>query len=93
MTNFDYTNILQSYPGAIQVGQGGQKRVYRYVSEKHGVVALKIGPFYSRDTQERIRREIRVLREINSPSYPTIHDYIEVDGGSLFLKNILMHNS
>jgi eukaryotic-like serine/threonine-protein kinase len=65
-----HDRILQSFSNISPLKQGGQKTVYRATDGTHGEVVVKIGNYASASGLERIRREVQVLRDIDSRYYP-----------------------
>lgn len=63
-------DILNRFASPQYLGGGGQKQVYRVKHADLGTVVVKIGTFGSPQELERVRREVDVLRAINSPYFP-----------------------
>lgn len=71
MTIVDHFNdILDLYPGAKLLKEGGQKAVFLITHPQYGRVVLKVGTYSNRQTLERIIREVKTLRTIDSKYYP-----------------------
>lgn len=75
MYPFDHQDILSAYSNPILLDQGGQKVVYRVTHPTYGESALKIGQYSSPESLERIRREVTVLKDIDSEYYPKNYDF------------------
>ncbi len=71
----DFSDVLSQYPNPVLLDQGGQKAAYRTKHPVYGQIVLKLGAVGSPAQLERIRREVAVLREINSPYYPKNFDF------------------
>ena len=65
-----FDHILSAYSDVTLLKEGGQKAAYRATDPALGLVVIKIGRYPSASALERIRREVSVLREIESPYYP-----------------------
>ena len=65
-----FDHVLSAYTDVTLLKEGGQKVVYRATDPALGLVVIKIGRYPSMPALERIRREVSVLREIESPYYP-----------------------
>lgn len=72
--------VLKDYSEYEKLAEGGQKVVYRATHPEYGVVALKLGEVDSGVRQERIRREVVVLRDLDSDYYPKLLDATFVNG-------------
>ena len=71
----EFEDIISQYQDPVLIKQGGQKIVYRVIDPKYGKVALKIGSFSSDANLERIRREVIVLRDIDSIYFPKNYEF------------------
>jgi serine/threonine-protein kinase len=69
------TYILKTYPGATQLQKGGQKEVYKYNHPQFGWCVLKIGQCTATSGLERIKREVEILKEIDSDYFPRQYDF------------------
>lgn len=76
----DHQDILSGYSNVALIKQGGQKVTYRAVHPTLGTIALKIGRYVSAEGLERIRREVMLLKEIDSVYYPKNYDFQVVSG-------------
>lgn len=79
-----HDDILSEYSEVSLLKRGGQRAVYRVTDPKLGVVVLKIGQYSSPQALERIRREVGVLRGIDSPYFPKNLSF-ETRGGNTFI--------
>lgn len=78
-------DILEKFPSAKPLGEGGQKVVFTITDPTFGLCVLKIG-FYSSDKAlERIRREVRILRELESPYFPAQLAFTLVDSSRYYI--------
>lgn len=84
MYPFNHQDILSAYSNPILLKEGGQKVVYRVTHPTHGESALKIGQYSTPQSLERIRREVAVLKDIDSEYYPKNYDF-EVLSNDRFL--------
>ena len=66
----DVDHLLSAYSDVTLLKEGGQKAAYRATDPVLGRVVVKIGRYPSALALERIRREVMVLQEIQSPFYP-----------------------
>lgn len=71
----NFQDILATFPDAQLLKEGGQKAVFLITHPKYGKAVLKVGNYASSQTLERIQREVRTLREIDSAYYPKIFDF------------------
>lgn len=72
-----FDTIIREYPDAKLLSEGGQKSVFKITHPLYGESVIKIGD-YEQDTElERIRREVEVLRCINSEYFPKIYEFEE----------------
>lgn len=78
MYPFDHTDVLSAYTNPILIKHGGQKVVYRASDPARGEVVLKVGQYSSPSSLERIRREVSVLKDIDSDYYPKNYDFQEL---------------
>ena len=82
--NFD--DILSNYDKpALLSDEGGQKVVYTVNLPDIGLSVLKIGKYSSESSLERIRREVEILRELNSDYFPKNYDFVIVDNERYFI--------
>lgn len=72
-------DILSDYPDAQLLNEGGQKVVYTVNDPQYGLSVLKIGLYSSKDSLERIRREVKTLGAINSDWYPKQYKFEIID--------------
>jgi eukaryotic-like serine/threonine-protein kinase len=72
---FDHRDVLSAYQNPRLLKMGGQKVVYRANHPSFGEVALKIGQYSSPQSLERIRREVTLLKDIDSEYYPKNYDF------------------
>lgn len=70
-----YDGVLKAYKDVALLKKGGQKSVYVATDPKHGRVVIKVGRYPSANSLERIRREVEVLRELDSSYYPRNIDF------------------
>lgn len=80
MSHPSHDDLLSGYSDVVLIKQGGQKVTYRAVHPTLGTIALKIGAYVSPEGLERIRREVMLLKEIDSPYYPKNYDFQVVPG-------------
>jgi len=71
-----HDDILASFENPVLLKKGGQKVVYQAKDRVHGPVVVKIGNYSSDSTLERIKREVQLLKEIDSIYYPRNYDLI-----------------
>lgn len=62
--------------------EGGQKKVYLAECNMFGKVVFKVGQCNSVSGFERIKREVELLRNINSPYFPQNYDFRFDDKGN-----------
>jgi len=74
-----FSDILTTYQDAKLLKEGGQKSVFLFTHPIYGQAVLKIGIYTSPQTLERISREVRTLRGIDSPYYPKNHEFDVLD--------------
>lgn len=79
-----HDDILSEYSEVSLLKRGGQRAVYRVTAPKLGVVVLKIGEYSSPQALERIRREVAVLRGLDSPYFPKNLGF-ETHGANTFI--------
>jgi len=72
---FDHRDVLSAYQNPQLIKTGGQKVVYRVYHPLFGEVALKVGQYSSPQSLERIKREIALLKDIDSEYYPKNYDF------------------
>jgi serine/threonine-protein kinase len=65
--------------------EGGQKVVYTVKLLNYGKSVLKIGKYESGASLERIKREVKVLKEIDSKYFPRNYDFKIVDQDRYFI--------
>jgi eukaryotic-like serine/threonine-protein kinase len=70
-----HDHILQAYTNVSLLKEGGQKAAYLVTDPTHGRMVVKIGHYPSPTSLERIRREVELLREVDSPYYPKNIDF------------------
>lgn len=68
-------NILKKCTNVTPLFEGGQKKVFRAKHKDFGEVVLKHGSFYDASGLERINREVKLLREINSDYFPKNYEF------------------
>lgn len=85
MYPFDHRDILGAYPDADLLKAGGQKVVYRVTHPTFGAVALKIGQYSSPQGLERIKREVTLLKDIDSEYYPKNFDFQIVSSDRFYI--------
>jgi serine/threonine-protein kinase len=76
---------LSSYTNPVLLKEGGQKVVYRVTHPDYGEVALKIGQYSTQQSLERIKREVAVLKDIDSQYYPKNYDFQVVSADRFFI--------
>ena len=81
----DANSILAQFQNPILLKEGGQKKVYRATDPVEGQIILKIGSAENAQSLERIRREVEILREIDSPYYPKNIDFRVFPGASFLI--------
>ena len=74
-----FTDILNKFPDATLLKEGGQKAVFLINHLTYGRCVLKVGTYPQQSSLERIQREIKTLKEINSPYYPKIYEFSIID--------------
>lgn len=79
-------DILSQYPDAKLLNNGGQKVVYTVNDPQYGLSVVKIGLYSSKDSLERIRREVETLRAINSKWYPKQYKFEIIDNRFFILE-------
>lgn len=75
MYPFDHQDVLNAYPGNTLLKLGGQKVVYHATHPSYGEVVIKIGQYSSAQSLERIKREVALLKDIDSEYYPKNYDF------------------
>ena len=76
-----YRERLASFQNVQPLKEGGQKVVYTATCPDHGKVVVKIGKCDSQQTLERIRREVELLRELDSEFYPKNYEFLGLRTG------------
>jgi len=76
----NFEDIIEKYPGAMPLKEGGQKSVWLIDHLKYGRSVLKVGNYSHPEALERIQREVNTLRKIDSKYYPKNYDFIILDG-------------
>jgi len=71
----NFQDILATFPDAQLLKEGGQKAVFLISHPNYGKSVLKVGTYSRPQTLERIQREVRTLREIDSAYYPKNFDF------------------
>ena len=71
----DFSDILTQYSDVTPLKIGGQKAVYLITHPIYGVSVLKLGTYSTPQTLERIKREVAVLRDIDSCYFPKNYDF------------------
>ncbi|HKJ31466.1 MAG TPA: serine/threonine-protein kinase [Bacteroidales bacterium] len=67
------------------LAKGGQKSVLSAIHPQHGKVVIKFGEYRSINSIERIKREVELLKELNSMYYPKHFEFIIDDDNREFL--------
>ncbi len=67
--------LVDEFTDLEEIAHGGQKVVYKGTHERFGLCVYKSGSFYNHSTLERIKREVKLLDQINSPFFPKIYDF------------------
>lgn len=80
-----FADILSLYPNASPIKQGGQKSVFLINHQNFGECILKLGFYQRPQSLERIVREVKMLREIDSPYYPKNFDFQILDGNRFLI--------
>jgi serine/threonine protein kinase len=75
---FNHQDILNAYRNPQLLKLGGQKVVYLVNHQAFGQAVLKIGQYSSPQSLERIRREVALLKDIDSEYYPKNYDFQEL---------------
>lgn len=70
-------DVLNEYPKRVELKVGGQKAVYKVLHQDFGWSALKVGTAPREKELERIRREVAVLKSIDSLFYPKQYSFEE----------------
>ncbi len=68
-------DILKNCTNVTQIFKGGQKEVFSAIHKDFGEVVLKRGSFYDASGLERINREVKLLRSINSDYFPKNYEF------------------
>ena len=76
-----YRERLACFQDAQLLKKGGQKAVYTATCPEYGKVVVKMGKCDSQQTLERIRREVELLRELDSEFYPKNHEFLGLRTG------------
>ena len=71
----DFQDILDKFKVIKELKVGGQKSVFIIQDPEHGKTVLKIGNFTNPQTLERIRREVMILRSLDSKYYPKVFKF------------------
>jgi len=68
-------DILNNCTNVVSLFEGGQKKVFRAKHKNFGEVVLKYGNFHDASGLERIKREVKLLREIDSEYFPKNYEF------------------
>jgi len=69
-------DVLQRCDNISFLAQGGQKRVLSADHRDFGAVVIKYGEYRFTTSLDRIAREVRLLRDIDSKYYPKHHEFL-----------------
>lgn len=83
--NEHFFDVLSVFPDAQLIKEGGQKAVFLINHPSYGKCVLKVGVYSRPQTLERIQREVRTLREIDSTYYPKNYDFQLLDGNRFLI--------
>lgn len=84
--------ILNNFKDCELISKGGQKNVYKCMHPDYGDIILKVGNFTSLSTLERIRREVELLRNLDSDYFPKNYDFIvDLKKKEFFIVEELIH--
>jgi eukaryotic-like serine/threonine-protein kinase len=80
LVDVECQDVISNYPNSIHICNGGQRVVYKITHPTFGNVALKVGKYKTPNNPdgwdiERIEREIRLQKEIESIYYPKHYDF------------------
>lgn len=81
----NFSDILSLYPNASPIKQGGQKSVFLITHQSFERCILKVGIYPRPQSLERIAREVKTLREIDSPYYPKNFDFQVLDSNRFLI--------
>ncbi len=84
-------NVLKNCTGASPLKKGGQKTVSLTQHSKFGKVVMKTGSFSSTTSYERIKREVNILKSINSHYFPKCYEFIvdNSDGSFIIIEEFI----
>lgn len=68
-------NSYVEYPVLESYKESGQKQVYRIIHPVYGECIMKKGKCFSHMSLERIKREVNILKEIDSIYFPKNHEF------------------
>ena len=68
-------NTIKNCTNVTLLFEGGQKKVFRAIHKDFKEVVLKYGSFYDESGLERIKREVELLRQINSDYFPKNYEF------------------
>ncbi len=66
-----------------KIGAGGQKEVYLYLDPDLGKCVVKVAQINTKEQQQRITREINLLRTLDNRYFPRIFDFTFLRNGEL----------
>ncbi len=69
-------DVLQRCDNVSFLAQGGQKRVLSADHRDFGAVVIKHGEYRFTTSLDRIAREVRLLRDLDSKYYPKHHEFL-----------------
>jgi len=81
----DLDDITSKCSEVKALANGGQKSVLSAIHPEYGKVVIKFGEYRSINSIERIKREVELLKELNSMYYPKHFEFIINDENREFL--------
>lgn len=67
---------LADLQDVVPLAEGGQKKVLAATHPQLGSVVIKYGEYRYATTLERLSREVDLLRELESPYFPRLHEFL-----------------
>lgn len=78
-------DILSKFKDIKPLDKGGQKIVFTTVHPSFGLCVLKIGAYGTKQTLDRITREVSILRTINSEYFPRQYAFEIIDSQRYYI--------
>ncbi len=80
-----HSDFLAGFQVVRPLKPGGQKAAYVASHPQYGLVVVKVGQCSSPRSLERIRREVQLLKDIDSAYYPKHYDFKESPDGQFVI--------